>query len=175
MDEKLKGKVGVLNLKNSVNNISKQQIKTIIGMGFKPFLSLAFDTISTRLAHWLVSNYNCDRDELNAGNHIIKIASGTVKDVLGTLLGKITVNEKKKKKPRIEYPKKSRIVKDVLEQLKKGKLLVSNRSETRTMSLVAYNIFVHPAFLKEPLGEFRYALAGRAWNNKVEYIFLVMI
>ncbi|KAL8245061.1 hypothetical protein R6Q59_011319 [Mikania micrantha] len=99
-------------------------------MGFKPFLSIAVDTIPTRLAHWLVSNYDCERNELNAGNHIIKVTSVTVKDVLGVPLGKITVNEKNK--PRIgssdtlktweeQYDGKSRItVKDVLDQIKKG-------------------------------------------------------
>ncbi|KAL8209171.1 hypothetical protein R6Q57_008583 [Mikania cordata] len=112
-----------------VNSLSEQQKKAIIDMGFKPFLSLAVDTIPTRLAHWLVSNYDYERDELNAGNHIIKVTTITVKDVLGVPFGKITVNEKNK--PRIgssdtlktwkeQYHGKSRItVKYVLDQMKK--------------------------------------------------------
>ncbi|KAL8251455.1 hypothetical protein R6Q59_035148 [Mikania micrantha] len=113
----------------NVNDLSKQQKKAIIDMGFKAFLSLVVDTIPTRLARGLVSNYDCERDELNAGNQIIKVTTITVKDVLGVPLGKIIVN--KKNKPRTEssdtlntwkeqYHGKSRIkVKDVLDQMKK--------------------------------------------------------
>ncbi|KAD4982872.1 hypothetical protein E3N88_19543 [Mikania micrantha] len=49
MDKKLKGMVGVVNLKDSVTGLSKQQKKAIIDMGFKPFLSIVVDTIPTRL------------------------------------------------------------------------------------------------------------------------------
>ncbi|KAL8250599.1 hypothetical protein R6Q59_034292 [Mikania micrantha] len=88
------------------------------------------DTIPTRFAQWLVSNYDCDRNELNAGHHYIQVTSQTVKDVLGIPIGRLPVNEKNK--PTIgssdtlrlwksQYPGKSRItVKDVLEQMKKS-------------------------------------------------------
>ncbi|KAL8200282.1 hypothetical protein R6Q57_011621 [Mikania cordata] len=63
-DKKLKARVGVINLKNSVTGLSKQQRKAIKSIRFKPFLSLDIDTIPTRFAQWLVSNYDCDRNEL---------------------------------------------------------------------------------------------------------------
>ncbi|KAL8244018.1 hypothetical protein R6Q59_010276 [Mikania micrantha] len=127
-DKKLKARVGVINLKNSVTGLSKQQRKAIKSMGFRPFLSLDIDTIPRRFAQWLVSNYDCDRNELNAGHHYIHVMSQTVKDVLGVPFGRLPVNEKNK--PRMgsldtlricksQYLGKSRItVKDVLEQMK---------------------------------------------------------
>ncbi|KAL8242061.1 hypothetical protein R6Q59_012363, partial [Mikania micrantha] len=127
--KKLKARVCIINLKNSVTGLSKQQRKAIKSMGFKPFLSLDIDTIPTRLAQWLVSNYDCNRNELNAGHHYIHVTSHTVKDVLGVPLGRFPVNEKNK--PRMgssdtlriwksQYLGKSRItVKDVHEQIKK--------------------------------------------------------
>ncbi|KAL8267151.1 hypothetical protein R6Q59_004495 [Mikania micrantha] len=117
-DKKLKARVGIVNLKNSVTGLSKQQKKAIKSMGFRPFLSLDIDTVPTRFAQWLVSNYDCNRNELNAGHHYIQVTSQTVKDVLGIPLGRLPVNEKNK--PRIgssdtlrlwksQYPGKSRI------------------------------------------------------------------
>ncbi|KAD4384553.1 hypothetical protein E3N88_24721 [Mikania micrantha] len=129
-NKKLKARVGIINLKNSVTGLSKQQINAIKSMGFRPFLSLDIDTIPTRFAQWLVSNYDCDRNKLNAGHHNIQVTSQTVKDVLGIPLGRLPVNEKNK--PRMgsldtlrlwksQYPGKSRItVKDVIEQMKKS-------------------------------------------------------
>ncbi|KAD6795346.1 hypothetical protein E3N88_06242 [Mikania micrantha] len=128
MDKKLKAIVGVVNLKNSISGLSKQQRKAIISMGFKPFLSLEVETVPTRLAQWLLSNYDSDNNELNAGNHTIKVTPSTVKDVLGIPLGRLPVNEKNK--PRLgssntlnvwksQYQNKSRItVKDVFDQIK---------------------------------------------------------
>ncbi|KAL8232456.1 hypothetical protein R6Q57_002234 [Mikania cordata] len=95
-DKKLKARVGIINLKNSVTWLSKQQRNAIKSMGFKPFLSLDIDTIPTRFAQWLVSNYDCDKNELNAGHHYIYVTSQTVKDVLGIPLGRFPVNEKNK-------------------------------------------------------------------------------
>ncbi|KAL8251501.1 hypothetical protein R6Q59_035194 [Mikania micrantha] len=95
-DKKLKARVGIINLKNSVTGLSKQQRNAIKSMGFKPFLSLNIGTIPTRFAQWLVSNYDCDRNELNAGHHYIHVTSQTVKDVLGIPLGRLPVNEKNK-------------------------------------------------------------------------------
>ncbi|KAL8249111.1 hypothetical protein R6Q59_005979 [Mikania micrantha] len=129
-DKKLKARVGIINLKNSVTGLFKQQINAIQSMGFRPFLSLDIDTIPTRFAQWLVSNYDCDRNELNAGHHYIQVTSQTVKDVLGIPLGRLPVNEKNKPRMgssdtlrlwKFQYPGKSRItVKDVLEQMKKS-------------------------------------------------------
>ncbi|KAL8215167.1 hypothetical protein R6Q57_004616 [Mikania cordata] len=114
MDKKLKARAVVVNLKHSISGLSKQQRKAIISMGFKPFLSLEVETISTRLAQWLLSNYDSDNNKLNAGNHTIK--------------GRLPINEKIK--PRLgssntlnvwkaQYQNKSRIiVKDVLDQIK---------------------------------------------------------
>ncbi|KAL8197663.1 hypothetical protein R6Q57_024311 [Mikania cordata] len=109
--------------------MSKQQRKTVKSMGFKLFLSLDIETIPSRFAQWLASNYDGDMNELNEGTHFIHITSHTVKDVLGIPLGRLTVNEKNK--PRMsssntlriwkcQYPKKSRItVKDVIEEITK--------------------------------------------------------
>ncbi|KAL8251677.1 hypothetical protein R6Q59_035370 [Mikania micrantha] len=145
-DKKLKARVGVINLKNGVTGLSKQQRKAIKLMGFKPFLSLDIDTIPTRFAQWLVSNYDCDINELNAGHHYIHVTSQTVKDVLGIPLGRLPVNEKNK--PRMgssytlriwksEYLGKSRItVKDVLEYMKKS---VDSDSLFKLNRLVIYN------------------------------------
>ncbi|KAD0072708.1 hypothetical protein E3N88_44818 [Mikania micrantha] len=95
-DKKLKARVGVINLKNSVTGLSKQQRKAIKSMGFKPFLSLDIDTIPTRFVQWLVSNYDCGRNELNAVHHYIHVTSQTVKDVLGVPLSRLPINEKNK-------------------------------------------------------------------------------
>ncbi|KAL8215731.1 hypothetical protein R6Q57_022568 [Mikania cordata] len=128
IERKLKAIVGVVNLKNSVSGLSKQQRKAITSMRFKLFLSLDVETATTRLAQWLLSNYDSDSNKLNACNHIIKITPTTIKDVLGIPLGRLHVNLKNK--PRLgssntlnvwkgQYQNKSRItVKDVLDQIK---------------------------------------------------------
>ncbi|KAJ0471518.1 hypothetical protein HanHA89_Chr15g0597031 [Helianthus annuus] len=52
-------------------------------MGFGAILDININHISTRLAYWLVRNFDEKLDKLNVGNHQIKITSNTLYEVFG--------------------------------------------------------------------------------------------
>ncbi|MFS7936764.1 hypothetical protein Hanom_Chr05g00419581 [Helianthus anomalus] len=52
-------------------------------MGFGSILDMNLKHISTHLGFWLVRNFDEEFDELNIGNHRIKITSDSVYEVFG--------------------------------------------------------------------------------------------
>ncbi|KAJ0864285.1 hypothetical protein HanPSC8_Chr12g0540201 [Helianthus annuus] len=83
-------------LLDAISSLSDEQKKAVIEMGFEALLSLKINSVPTRLGHWLVMNYDEDRQEINTGNHRIKITSKLVEECLGIPRGKIAVLEKNK-------------------------------------------------------------------------------
>ncbi|MFS7900147.1 hypothetical protein Hanom_Chr00s097742g01802101 [Helianthus anomalus] len=83
-------------LLDAISSLSDEQKKAVKEMGFEALLSLKINFVPTMLAYWLVMNYDEDRQEINTGNHRIKITSKLVEECLGIPRGKITVLEKNK-------------------------------------------------------------------------------
>ncbi|XP_022024912.1 uncharacterized protein LOC110925257 [Helianthus annuus] len=83
-------------LLDAISSLSDEQKKAVKEMGFEALLSLKINFVPTMLGYWLVMNYDEDRQEINTGNHRIKITSKLVEECLGIPRGKITVLEKNK-------------------------------------------------------------------------------
>ncbi|KAJ0495472.1 hypothetical protein HanIR_Chr12g0609161 [Helianthus annuus] len=92
---------------DTVRRFSKKQIDDVRDMGFGAILDININHISTRLAYWLVRNFDEKFDKLNVGNHQIKITSNTVYEVFGLPKGPkkveiIADKRKVKKQDKIE-------------------------------------------------------------------------
>ncbi|MFS7927720.1 hypothetical protein Hanom_Chr04g00312401 [Helianthus anomalus] len=92
---------------DTVRRFSKKQIDDVRDMGFGAILDININHISTRLAYWLVRNFDEKLDKLNVGNHQIKITSNTVYEVFGLPKGPkkveiIADKRKVKKQDKIE-------------------------------------------------------------------------
>ncbi|XP_021980196.1 uncharacterized protein LOC110876330 [Helianthus annuus] len=92
---------------DTVRRFSKKQIDDVRDMGFGAILDININHISTRLANWLVRNFDEKLDKLNVGHHQIKITSNTVYEVFGLPKGPkkveiIADKRKVKKQDKIE-------------------------------------------------------------------------
>ena len=78
-------------------------------MGFGAILDININHISTRLAYWLVRNFDEKLDKLNVGKHQIKITSDTVYEVFGIPKGpkKVEIIADKRKVKKQEKIEKS--------------------------------------------------------------------
>ncbi|XP_076928179.1 uncharacterized protein LOC143592047 [Bidens hawaiensis] len=79
-----------------IKSLSEKQVEAVKEMGFESILSFNIVATPTRLAYWLLVNYDEDRNELNIGNRIIKITPSLVKDCMGIPMRCLTVFEKNK-------------------------------------------------------------------------------
>ncbi|MFS7913451.1 hypothetical protein Hanom_Chr02g00141951 [Helianthus anomalus] len=94
----------------TVRNFSKEQVAGVKSMGFGFILDMNLNHISTRLGFWLVRKFDEEFDELNIGNHQIKITSDSVYEVFGIPKGSkpvVTVVDKRRVK-QVEKIEKSK-------------------------------------------------------------------
>ncbi|MFS7985790.1 hypothetical protein Hanom_Chr11g01002761 [Helianthus anomalus] len=94
----------------TIRNFSKARVADVKSMGFGSVLDMNFNHISTRLGFWLVRNFDEEFDELNIGNHQIKITSDSVYEVFGIPKGSkpvVTIVDKRRVK-KVEKFEKSK-------------------------------------------------------------------
>ncbi|KAJ0554627.1 hypothetical protein HanHA89_Chr08g0310171 [Helianthus annuus] len=93
----------------TVRNFSKEQVDDVKSMGFGSILDMNLNHILTRLGFWLVRNFDEEFNELNVGNHQIKITSDSVHEVFGIPKGPkqvvMLIKEKLKKVEKVRNPK----------------------------------------------------------------------
>lgn len=114
-----------------INSLSAKQEEALNNIGFGSYLEIKIETIPTRMAYWLVSNYDPRTNELNVGNHTIKITDQTVHDILGIPKGNISVIDQNKPRAdssktlkmwKSQFKSASRVkVSDILTEIDKSK------------------------------------------------------
>ncbi|MFS7987472.1 hypothetical protein Hanom_Chr11g01023091 [Helianthus anomalus] len=75
----------------AIRNFSKAQVANVKSMGFGSVLDMDLNHISTHLGFWVVRNFDEEFNELNIGNHQIKITSDSVNEVFGIPKGSTPV------------------------------------------------------------------------------------
>lgn len=87
IDTKLWMRCAPFNIIEAIKEMTDQEKKWVEEMGFGSILRMSISTIPTRLAYWLVMNYDANLNELNMGNHIVKITPAVVHEIFGIPLG----------------------------------------------------------------------------------------
>ncbi|GKA57827.1 peptidase C48, SUMO/sentrin/Ubl1, partial [Tanacetum coccineum] len=83
--------VSLWSLHRLIPNLSPQQRKNIIEMGFGSVLDFKIKDVPTRLSYWLLDNFNEETCVLNVDGKTIPITRETIKDLLGVPMGSVYV------------------------------------------------------------------------------------
>ncbi|GKD65289.1 peptidase C48, SUMO/sentrin/Ubl1, partial [Tanacetum coccineum] len=84
-------RVSLWSLHRLIPNLSPQQKKDIIEIGFGAVLDFKIKDVPTRLSYWLLENFNEETCVLNVNGKAIPITRETIKDVLRVPMGSVYV------------------------------------------------------------------------------------
>ncbi|XP_076897923.1 helicase-like transcription factor CHR28 [Bidens hawaiensis] len=91
LDIKLRMRCSPVNLWETIQSLTEEQQACVREMGFGSILQMNIKSIPTALGYWLLVNYNHHLNELNVGDHVIKITPSLVHEILGIPMGNIKV------------------------------------------------------------------------------------
>ncbi|XP_035845198.1 uncharacterized protein LOC110933381 [Helianthus annuus] len=81
-EKKINIRCAVNNLKDYIENMSKEQKKVVREIGFGTILSLKLHSVPCKFGYWLVKNFDAENDEKNTGDEKIKITAELIQKIL---------------------------------------------------------------------------------------------
>ncbi|KAF5815485.1 hypothetical protein HanXRQr2_Chr03g0123621 [Helianthus annuus] len=93
-EKKINIRCAVNNLKDYIENLSKEQKKVVREIGFGSIPSFKLHSVPRKFGYWLVKNFDAENDEINTGVEKIKIIAELIQKVFQIPNGKTEIEEK---------------------------------------------------------------------------------